>query len=96
MRGQTRDWVDLSSAESCYADRVGVLFILAAIVFIAIVFFSMLDDRAMPFACPACQYDGQIGPPTIPWYSARGSSVQCRSCGARFREHADGSLAKDQ
>jgi hypothetical protein len=76
-------------------DGVSVLFILAAIVFVAIVFFSMQDDRAMPFACPACQYDGQIGPPSVTWYAQHGASVRCRSCGTDFREHPDGSLVRD-
>jgi hypothetical protein len=98
--GYGEDAVSCDARQSALADivvceGVSVLFILAAIAFVAIVFFSMQDDRVMPFACPACSYDGQIGPPRITWYSARGSSVRCRSCSADFREHPDGSLVRD-
>jgi transcription elongation factor Elf1 len=72
---------------------LGLLFIIAALGFCALVFFSVQDEHVMPFACPACSYDGNSSTFTL-WYSVRGQLVRCRSCGAAFREHSNGTLVK--
>lgn len=77
---------------------LAILFLIAAIVMGAIVFFDMLGTDAMPLACPSCYYDGDedLGGTHRPWYSRGAGGVHCRTCHTAFREHPNGSLVEDR
>lgn len=71
------------------------LFLAGAVIMLFLVFVGMVDAEVMPFCCPACFADGDE---RIRWYRVvdRAGRVRCRSCGARFKEHPDGSLVADR
>jgi len=74
------------------------LFILAAIGVCAMVMLGSMDAQVMPFGCPACHHGGEssVVGPGIPWWKQMGSDVvRCRSCGAMFREHPNGTLVRE-
>ncbi len=75
------------------------LFIIASVVVGAIIYFGMLDEHAMPLACPVCAYGGgeNFAGRSDCWYRTtdRHGRVRCQNCGTRFREHADGMLVRD-
>jgi hypothetical protein len=70
------------------------LFLIAAAVTVAMVVFGMMDEYAMPYACPVCH---DSGTQTTPWYRVvdREGNVRCRNCSSYFREHPNGSLVRD-
>jgi hypothetical protein len=74
-----------------------MLFILAALLVGGMVLFGMLDAHVMPWSCPACARgdDSNIAGEFRHWYVQRDGRTRCRWCGARFREHPNGSLVAD-
>jgi len=68
---------------------VAVLFILAAMLLGALIFFGMIGSDMVPRTCPKCAL-GKLA-----WeYRAGGKPIflRCDRCPAAFREHPNGSL----
>jgi hypothetical protein len=74
------------------------LFILAAILLFAMVYFGTLDAHVMPWTCPSCSHAGDenLAGELRHWYTAKGDRVRCRQCGTYFKEHPNGSLVEDR
>lgn len=78
-------------------ELLGYLFMAAAIVTVAIIFFGMFGNKSMPFSCPKCAFFGDAdlaGQPRA-WYVAYREHVRCRSCHTWFKEHPNGTLVED-
>ena len=74
-----------------------LFFVVAAIVGF-VVYASMLDAHVMPAGCPSCFHatTGGLTREPVLWYQVmRPGAYRCRHCGARFKEHPDGSLVRD-
>jgi hypothetical protein len=71
------------------------LFIIASIILGLVIAFGMMDDRVMPWTCPACFAgpDEDLLGRYRWWYVVeRSGRVRCRTCSAKFEERADGTL----
>ncbi len=75
------------------------LFIIASAIVVAMVLFGMMDEWVMPFACPACHFDGgeTLAGHSDPWWRTvdREGRVRCKKCGVSFKEHPNGALVRD-
>jgi len=74
------------------------LFVIAAVILILTIMIQMATTDAMPWTCAKCFYPGdddQLGRHR-PWYSQTERGYRCVHCGARFKEHPDGTLVEDR
>jgi hypothetical protein len=73
-----------------------ILMTVIALLLIAFVIGFMIEfpaghEASYPRRCPLCGLDGIAAP--LPVRSAGGLRLDCRQCGAHFREEPDGSLS---
>jgi len=74
-------------------------FIIAAILVFLWIVLSMIDDKFMPWTCPACYSASgrdEIGEYRTWYVSGRHGRIQCKACGARFKESPNGVLVDDR
>jgi hypothetical protein len=75
------------------------IFILAAILLMALIYFGTMDVQEMPWMCPGCSHSGDRDILDEPrrWYQwLSRDRVRCRHCGTCFKEHPNGSLVEER
>jgi len=75
------------------------LFIIGTAVIVVRLVAWVFWTRSMPWSCPSCFFGGDTDLADQPreWYvELWGGLVQCRQCGARFKEHPNGMLVEDR
>jgi hypothetical protein len=78
---------------------MAILFFLGAALLAWLIFRDMTGTDVMPLSCASCHFGGDddLGGSRRPWYvDEQGDHVHCRRCGARFREHPNGTLVEDR